>query len=130
MYVLLIGDLLVSINDIEINANNIELLLSTIKKRQKIRLTTLSPLTYLNLNTNDFLFEKLNLKEKLTESQRGEKKLITAPSKSTTIVKGDHAKLADSKLNDEVFYLIMILSLNKEKIKRKENSNEAGKGPQ
>ncbi len=115
---------MVSINDIEINANNIELLLSTVKKRQKIRLTTLSPITYLNLNTNELLFEKLNLKEKLTESRRGEKKLIIAPSKSTTIVKGEHAKLADSKLNDEVFYLIMILSLNKEKIKRKENSND------
>ena len=50
--------------------------------------------------------------------------MITAASKSTTVVKGDRVKLADSQLNDEVFYLIMILSLNKEKIKRKENSNE------
>jgi len=83
----------------------------------------LSPLTYINLNTNELLFEKLNLKEKLL-GHKEEKKSIIATSKSTSIVKGDHVKLTDSKLNDEVFYLIMILSLNKEKIKRKENSND------
>ena len=115
---------MVSINDIEINANNLEIILRAVKRRQKLRLTMLTPLTYLNLNTDELLFEKLNLREKFIDTQKSEKKFIMAASKSTLIIKGDRAKLPDSKLNDEVFYLIMILSLNKEKIKRKENSND------
>ena len=114
--------MLVSINDIDINANNLEIILSAIKKRQSLNLIMLSPLTYLNLNTNDLIFEKLNLSDKLKNKM--DKNMITATSKSTMLVKGDRVKLPDNQLNEEVFYLIMILSLNKEKIKRKENANE------
>jgi hypothetical protein len=70
------------------------------------------------------LFEKLNLREKFFQQQKNDKKIIIAPSKSTLLIKGYPAKLPDSKLKDEVFYLIMILSLNKEIIKRKEYSND------
>ena len=66
----------------------------------------LSPLIFLNLNTYDLIFEKLNFNEKYKTFN--ERKMITATSKSTTVVKGDRVKLADTQLNEEVFDLIMI----------------------
>ena len=60
----------------------------------------LSPLTYLNLNTNDLIFEKLNLSDKLRNKR--DKNMITATSKSTTLVKGDRVKLPEKSLESKL----------------------------
>ena len=115
-----IGDLIMSINDIEVNSANIEALLSAIRVPQTIKISALSPLTYVNLNTSEIVSKKLNLDSRLSKRLS----TIMAPSKSTTVVKGDRIKLAANQLNEDVFYLILMLSLDKDKVKRKENSDE------
>ena len=103
--------MLLKINNINIDANNFELILTSITNEQKLKLVFVSPLTF--VNTSDILFESTYQKQL---AHRAPIKVIAA-SKSVTIVKGDRVKLADNQLNEDVFYMIMMLSLNKKIIK-------------
>ncbi|CAF0843916.1 unnamed protein product [Brachionus calyciflorus] len=121
-HVLKIGDLILSINDIEVTYENIESLLASIKKPQNILIKALSPITYANLNTLDIILrnefsELVKIKEN--------KNVTLAHSKSTSIVKGDRVKALNQSLtNDDLFFYAMILSLDQETLKKKQSSKE------
>ena len=115
-----IGDLLISINDIEVNSDNIEILLSAIRHTQTIKIIALSPVTYLNLDTDQIVFKKMDDEFKL---KRNATKKILAPSKSTQVVQGDRVKCADHLAQDDTFYAVMILSLDRD-VNKPSNNNE------
>jgi hypothetical protein len=114
------GDLLTAINDIQVNSVNLEVLLSAIKTEQTLKLTALTPLTYLNINTSDLLIENLKLNKKVSSNSVR----CVAPSKSTSVVKGDRVKHTDQPNLNDIFYMVMILSLNKQTIRKNQNANE------
>ena len=107
--------MIVSINDVnDINSENVEKVLEKIVHPQSIKITALSPITYLNLNTDENVLRGLYLNEPTNV-----KKHIVA-SKSTNVVKGDRVKFSDmSQLVDESFIYAMILSLEPDKLKQK-----------
>lgn len=121
-YQLKIGDLIVSINNIEVDADNIEGLLYVLNRNESIVLTTISSLNYqLNHSTN-------TTNQLLTYN--GVK--TVASSKSTQVVQGDRinnnntttATTNDSNLNnqEDITYLIMVLAFDSSK--EEKDSNE------
>ena len=121
-----IGDMLIAINDIPVNTDNIDALLLLIKQSQTLKLAVLTPLTYVNLNTNERLLKNIELdifksKRKASHSSNSSANTnkIIANSKSTTVVKGDRVKSIDQNVPvDDLFMFIMILSLNKQTLKK------------
>ena len=116
-----IGDMLIEINDIKINSNNLEPLLSLIKQKQLIKLTFISPLIYLNtnINYNNLLNNKNIIKNTISKS------------KSTQIIQGTRIKQNNNNLNkndliknNDYLCFIMILSNNKNNDKNSEISQE------
>jgi hypothetical protein len=121
--VVTIGDLIVAIEDVEVNSANIESVLDSLKNNPDgvVKLTALAPITYLNLNnsvTNEHLLT--------TCASRLIKK--EAPSKSTSVVKGDRVKYSSAQSRpayESTFICAMILSLNhQDKFASRQNSNE------
>jgi hypothetical protein len=111
------GDLLLKINNINIDVSNFDRILTSITKEQKLKLVFVSPLT------NDILFEtsyhkQLSLRQPIK---------VVAPSKSVSVIKGDRVKMADNQLNEDVFFMIMLLSLNKKLIKNDDGNNKVCK---
>ena len=106
--------MIISINEILVNSDNIELLLMAIRRPQTIKITALAPITYVNMNVNDLLSnpfvnpKKESLKTKSTFTK------VVAHSKSTQVLQGDRVKCPTENLMDEFFYFVMVLSLHKE----------------
>ena len=103
---------MISVNEVEVNSENLEALLLAIRRPQTIKVVALSPITYLNLNTDQIVLKKTNAESKLKKASTTTK--ILAPSKSSQVVQGDRVKCIDQ--SDDFFYLVMILTLD--------NSNE------
>lgn len=96
----------------EITSDNLEQVLSRIVHTSSIKITALSPITYLNLNTDEQILRTLAAPRDLNSAAR--RKVVA--SKSTTVVKGDRVKFSDqAQLTDEAFIYVMILSLENEK---------------
>lgn len=112
--------MLVSINDISVNSENIESILASIKHPQQIKMTALSPITYINLNTDEHILKNMGFYEKISRSNR---KIV--PSKSTNVVKGDRVKLSNQgQALDDSFIYAMILSLEQGKLRQNQTPNE------
>ena len=113
--------MIISINDILVNSDNIELLLMAIRRPQTIKITALAPITYVNMNVNEMLSnpfvnpKKESLKTKSTFSK------VVAHSKSTQVLQGDRVKCPTENLIDEFFYFVMVLSLHKESFQQQQN---------
>ena len=115
-----IGDLIVSINDTEVNADKIERVLASIIYPQRIKIVALSPITYLNLNTDEHVLRSLGNKT------TGSAKKIVVASKSTNVVKGDRVKFSEqSQFIDECLIYAMILYFDGEAVKKKANNNNS-----
>lgn len=115
-----IGDLIIAINDIAINRNNVNVVLSSIRAPQVIKLTAISPVGHVPLgNFEDLLRDNyLELfKFKPKEKTNGPKCLV-ASSKSTSVVMGERIKPTDPDLENEMFMLVMILSWGKAAVKK------------
>lgn len=99
-----LGDLIVSINNVDINASNLDTLLALLNQNQLIKITTVNALNY---------YELLNDKKDRVCASTANSNRIIAVSKSTQVVLGDRVKCSDpsGSLNqDEVSYLVMVLA--------------------
>lgn len=102
----------------EITSENIESILNSIKSHHELKITALSPITYLNLNTYDDIVRNWDL---IGQTNKLNKKL--APSKTTTVVKGDRVKFSNQPLQMENLTIhVMILSADQDTFQT--NSNE------
>jgi hypothetical protein len=109
--------MIANINEVEVNAANIESVLGAIRKPQIIKLTLVSPITYANLERNDLLLSNLNVKTTKT----------VAASKSITVIQGDRVKCSDvdDEATDDLFLMVLILSFSKEKLQRNKRESES-----
>jgi hypothetical protein len=121
-----IGDLILSINDILINSTNIESVMSQIKQEQTIKLTVLSPLTHVNLNTNDEILRKYEREFSFKLKKDKTTKKIVANSKIVNNVKTDSSNQTHSspKGIEDIFMHVMIISLNKLALKKQQSTKE------
>ncbi|RNA03707.1 hypothetical protein BpHYR1_028264, partial [Brachionus plicatilis] len=116
-----IGDLILSVNDVEVSYENIETLLSSIRQAQSITIAALGPITYTNLDTHHIVLNNdyTDLVNKIQNN------MTKAASKSTSVVQGDRVKAVnDSITSDDLFFYAMILSLDQSALKRKPESKE------
>lgn len=106
----------------EVSYENIEAILSSIlKENQDIMITALGPITYKNLDTHGLIIQNY-FPDLIGINQNT---MTKAPSKSISVVKGDRVKAVnDSFTSDDLFFFAMILSLDKNVLKRKPESKE------
>lgn len=116
-----IGDQLVMINDIRVNADTIEHVLLSLRANQIIKIVATSPLTFINLSTIDMIKQNDEYLNKLLKIKRISKTI--ANSKSSKVIKGDRVK-CENILEQEFNGFVMILSLSKEILRRNTNSSE------
>lgn len=115
--------MIVSINGINITAENIEGVLSSIKRDENLKIIALSPITYANLNIHDLMLNKLE--DQLFSDTISKTQCIIAPSKSTNLVKSERLKANYPSINnDDLFFSVILLSLNQGTLKPKESVDE------
>lgn len=116
------GDLILLINDMEVSYENIEAILFSISNETKdVLITALGPITYKNLDTHGLIIQNF-FPDLISINQNN---ITKAPSKAISVVKGDRVKATNDLItSDHLFFFTMILSLDKNALKRKPESKE------
>lgn len=93
------GDLIVSINNVEVNSENIQSILSALNQKQLIKIRAVSALNYPNTT--------------FKQEQQIDSNKIVAYSKSSQVILGDRVKFNDNIVNiEDISYLVMVLAFD------------------